>query len=212
MVEPFTETVIGTERIAMILQKAPSVFDTMEYLSLIGSIRSFATWANLPSHLAKESERVIADHLKALCKLVVDGAPPPGKNGRERIIKLLIRGIVTRQICLGITSHDFPRMLIASLVGSNGNRSIQKKVIEYFEKESQRFHKTLNRGHRHLERMINQNHERSLSGAQILTLEKKWGLPHLLVQLALHKKGLPFSEAAYKSALTEWHHDPTILS
>ncbi len=206
MANPFTETVIGTERISMILQNAPSVFDTTDYRFLIRFVRESAIQTNLSPHLIRESECVIADHLKALCKLVADGAPPPGKNGRERIIKLLIRRILTRQILLGITSQDFPCLLITSLVGTNGNRPIQKKVIEYFERESQRFRKTIDRGCCQLEQMLAQNQGQSLSGSQILDLEKKWGLPRLLTETMLHEKGLPFSETEYKSALAEWHN------
>ena len=206
MANPFTETVIGTERISMILQNAPSVFDTTDYRFLIRFVRESAIQTNLSPHLIRESECVIADHLKALCKLVADGAPPPGKNGRERIIKLLIRRILTRQILLGITSQDFPCLLITSLVGTNGNRPIQKKVIEYFERESQRFRKTIVRGCCQLEDMLAENQGQSLSGSQILDLEKKWGLPRLLTETILRKKGSPFSEAAYQSALAEWNN------
>jgi hypothetical protein len=54
--------------------------------------------------------------------------------------------------------------------------------------------------------MLAQNQGQSLSGSQILDLEKKWGLPHLLVRTQLNEKGLSFSEAAYKSALAEWNN------
>lgn len=86
MAEPFAETVIGTERVAMILQSAQSVFETDSYRPIIDAIRNFVQTPNLPESLATASERVIADYLKALYVLVADGAPSPGKNGRERII------------------------------------------------------------------------------------------------------------------------------
>jgi len=112
MAEPFAETVIGTERVAMILQGARSVFDIDSYRPSIDAIHSFVHAPNLPEPLVVDSERVIADYLKALYVLVADGAPPPGKNGRERIVKLLVRGIVTRQIILGIQLHEFIPTLV----------------------------------------------------------------------------------------------------
>ncbi|OQY60680.1 MAG: hypothetical protein B6245_00035 [Desulfobacteraceae bacterium 4572_88] len=51
MANPFTETVIGTERISMILQNAPSVFDTTDYRFLIRFVRESAIQTNLsPAH------------------------------------------------------------------------------------------------------------------------------------------------------------------
>src|SRR4030042_5042018 len=106
MDDPFTETVIGTERVAMILQNVPSVFETNAYRPIIDMIHLFVTPDGLPTNLIRESEWVIADHLRALYVLIADDAPPPGENGRERIMKLLIRGIITRQNILGIGSKN----------------------------------------------------------------------------------------------------------
>ncbi|MCD4738593.1 MAG: hypothetical protein K8R89_04965, partial [Anaerolineae bacterium] len=41
MAEPFAETVIGSERVAMILQNAPSVFDTVNYHPIMETIHRF---------------------------------------------------------------------------------------------------------------------------------------------------------------------------
>lgn len=208
MDDPFSETVVGTERIAMILQKVMSVFDTTDYHPFIKTIRQFITRKNLPPRLIRESECIIADHLKALCKLVADGAPPPGKNGRERIVKLLIRRIETRKILLGITAQNFPLSLIHLLVKTNGDKpvmNIQERTEEYFGRESPRFYKTIERGEHKLEMMLGKNRGKPLSCSQILELEKEWGLPHLVVSLMLHEKGLSFPDAAYKEALNAWN-------
>jgi alanyl-tRNA synthetase len=99
--EPFTETVIGTERVAMILQDVPSVFDIDCYLPIIDTIRCSVRKTDLPESIRIVSEKIVADYTKALYYLIADGAPPPGKNGRERIIKLLIRGVLAHQNILG---------------------------------------------------------------------------------------------------------------
>jgi len=79
MADPFVETVIGTERTAMILQGADSVFDIHSYRAVLKRIDNFITNNNLPLQLIRKSKHIIVDHLKALCVLVKDGAPPPGK-------------------------------------------------------------------------------------------------------------------------------------
>jgi len=209
MAEPFAETVIGTERVAMILQKAQSVFETAGYRPVIETIDRFVRAPALPGALRVASERVIADHLKALYVLVADGAPPPGKNGRERIVKLLIRGVMTRQILLGIQSRDFLSALI-DCISRTVHSSVratpedENRIISYFSFESRRFLKTIERGRRQLEHFLEENQGRTLSGSQILFLEKKKGLLHLLTAMMLQERGLAFAEAEYREALEAW--------
>lgn len=207
--EPFIETVIGSERAAMILQNAPSVFDTEIYRPLIQIVRSFASTQRLPEAVARASERVIADHLRALCFLVADGAPPPGKNGRERIIKLLIRAVLTRQILFNISSAAFLPALVNCVADmAHGPLNIgpdeKKKLIEYFASEAQRFSKTVQRGYSEVEDLLRANQGATLSGVQIVAMEKERGLPALLIQDELTKRGLAFLGEDYREALGNW--------
>jgi len=213
MAEPFAETVIGTERVAMILQGARSVFETDAYRPVIDTIHSFVHKPCLPESLITASERVIADYLKALYILVADGAPPPGKNGRERIIKLLIRGIVTRRIILGIEPQRFlPKLIdrVSQTIHSTlrATPEDEKRLMCYFSAESRRFLRTVERGRRQLERFLKEDDGRTLSGPQIVCLEKKWGLPHLLTAAMLREKGLVFAETEYMEALETWRQQP----
>jgi alanyl-tRNA synthetase len=195
---PLIETVIGTERIAMILQGADSVFDTASYQPIIRMISSCCQSA--PRQRDK-CEQIIADHLRALCALVSDGAPGPGRSGRARIIRVIIRKILTCQMLLGIALND-----LLSLIPLTGIRARETntKIRGYAESESLRFQKTVERGRAELERMLSKNQGKSLSGRQIVSLEKKWGLPNLLIETILHEKGLAFTDAEYKEILTDW--------
>lgn len=211
--EPFAETVIGTERVAMILQGAQSVFEINSYRPLTDAIHSFVHTPGLPEPLVTASERVIADYVKALYFLIADGAPPPGKDGRERIIKLLIRGVITRQIILGIESKVWLTTLIDCLSQTNHSTlrvtpEDKERLVSYFSSESQRFSKTIERGRRQLERFLRENDGHTLSGPQIIFLEKKRGLPHLLTAVMLREKGLAFAEAEYREVLEVWGQKP----
>lgn len=207
--DPFIETVIGTERVAMILQGVDSVFETEFYQPIIDFIYPFINCNNLSSDLINSSVRVIADHLRALIVLIADGAPPPGRNGRQRIIKLLIRGVLTRQILLSIKSKEFLSILIRLIIkifnySKLVNSETEKTLIEYFHIESLRFYKTIEKGERKIDKILQENKGRTLAGSQILFLEKKYGLPHLLSEFLLRKKGLEFEKTDYKHELREW--------
>lgn len=211
--EPFSETVIGTERVAMILQGVESVFRIDGYRPIMAAIRAFVDAPDLPESTIAASEQVIADYLKALYVLVGDGAPPPGKNGRERIIKLLIRGVVSRQILLGIRSDDFLTTVMGRIDQTlqqdlRAAPKDERVLIDYFESESERFIRTIRRGRRALGSMLKENAGHTLTGQQILDLEKKKGLPHLLTAKFLKEKGLAFRESDYLSALSEWETLP----
>lgn len=203
--DPFTETVIGSERVAMIRQNANSVFETEEYRPLLKIIHRFINEEKLKESIITTHERIIADHMKALYFLVADGAPPPGKNGRARIIKMLIRRVITRQIILGIDSKDFlPEIMkcISQLVPENMQESwIKKKLTSYFYSEYMHFSKTIKRGEHKLLQILRVNIGHTLSGTQIVVLEKQWGLPAILTAKILQKHGLAFHEEEYRLIL-----------
>ena len=195
MDEPFTETVIGNERVAMIAQGAASVFDTAQYRPMIEMIRQSVTRADLPEALIQESLHVIVDHLRALAVLVADGAPAPGKDGRARIIKLLLRRILTRQMMLDISlTAEILAALRQQLSFCHGNEDEQPTsatfdmIRNFLEIEGERFVKTVARGKRELERMLNENQGKPLSCDQMISLEKKWGLPIPLMKFGLQEK------------------------
>ena len=213
LADPFTETVIGTERVAMILQGAESVFDIDGYRPIIDIIHSFVHTSDLPESSLLSGERVIADYLKALYCLVADGAPPPGKDGRGRIIKLLIRGVMTRQIVLSIESTRFLQTLMdlipqTACNGLHATPENKTRLESYFATESQRFSKTIERGHRQLMQFLKTNNGGTLSGTQIVWLEKNRGLPALLTAMMLREKGLAFAETEYTQALETWKQRP----
>ena len=177
MVDPFVETVIGTERTAMILQGVDSVFDIQSYRSVIKGIERFISNWDLSPLLIRTSQNIIVDHLRALYLLIKDGAPPPGKNGRERLIKLLIRSVITRKMLLGITAKNFLSVinqLVAEFLTQDHKMTlaIKNKVCLYFEKEGLKFNKTINQGQRELKLRLKQNQGALFPGTQIVFFEK----------------------------------------
>lgn len=213
--EPFTETVIGTQRVAMILQDVPSVFDIDSYLPIIDVIRRFAPKTDLPVKMCATSEKVIADYIKALYCLIADGAPPPGKNGRERIIKLLIRGVLTRQYILGIRVPDFLSTLLdcvaLNVSASSDEDTTKKRVLDYFARETPRFMQTIERGQHIFAKLLKENHGSTLSGSQITYLEKSQGLSHSLVAVFLWEQGFSFPETDYHQTLKLWKQTTNLV-
>lgn len=200
---PFTETVIGAERVSMILRKNSAVFDIEEFSPILKTIRSLASVSNLQETLVAGSERVIADHLRGLFYLIAGGAPSPGKNGRERIVKVLIRRAITRLIVLGIDIEKAMPILVASTSESitdiENKQAVSDTLIEYFFSEFARFQGTLSRGQHQLSKLVKKNNGNTLSESQIGWLEKKWGVPSLLTSFFLWEQGLGHGETTHGS-------------
>ncbi len=200
---PFTETVIGTERVNMIRQKATSVFDTSEFAPLIDAIRKLEYVDALNEDLIVASERVIADHIRGLFYLIANGAPPPGKNGRERIIKMLVRRTITRLLVLNIDVKQFLNEITLRLLDTFPGVQAENAgqlFTTYFISEFQRFERTINRGKRQLAYFLEENGGQRLTDDQIVELEKKRGLPSLLTAKYL-KLNLSYIESEYESPL-----------
>lgn len=190
--DPFNETVIGVERVNMIKENTDSIFETKEFTPILRLIREFADPKyEITQAITTSSERIVADHLRALFFLVANGAPPPGKNGRERIVKLLIRRIAASLIVLGIESKDFiptATNYFARYFSSETPHSLltEKLNIYYFD-ESERFARTINRALIQLSRLVKEGRSNSLTESEFLDLQENWGLPKILTSLFLQR-------------------------
>jgi alanyl-tRNA synthetase len=192
LINPFTETVIGAERVSMIHEKTRSVFDIKEFRPILNTVRQLARVNDLPEAWILPSERVIADHLRGLLYLVASGAPPPGKNGRERIVKMLVRRVITRLIILDINVPKHIPVLVGAIADSIFNIEhkdlVSLLLIGYFLSEYEKFMATVQRGKRQLMKFLEESNGNLPTSEQILHLEKKWGLPSLLTELIMQKK------------------------
>jgi alanyl-tRNA synthetase len=207
--EPFTETVIGTERVAKLLQGVPSVFEVDSIRPLIECVRDFSEAPVSPVADRTRYERVLVDHVRALLFLVADGAPRPGKGGRAYLMRKMVRGIVTSQKILGISDPVFVRSLIETamhLYASQHPRlsSAQNTLVDYITDERERFERTLKAGRRRLDRLLKRRGDGRISGEDVLNLEKRHGVPKPLLEVMLRRRQVQYSQQAYKAAYTRW--------
>jgi alanyl-tRNA synthetase len=204
---PFAETVIGVERLALLLQEKSSVFEIDCLAPLADWVRSCCQTPG-PSGWVK-SEHVIADHIRALLFLTADGAPAPGKGGQARVMRKLVRGVLTHKRVLGIIEASFIPDLIEVALDLNQEQHPylhrgRGRLLTYFEQERRRFDNTLSAGYRHLDRIIQGEGSGSLSGEQALDLVKGHGLPFALLQAALARRGIRLNLQEYWEAHARW--------
>lgn len=212
MSRPFYETVIGTERVAMISQGKASVFEIDCLRPIADRVTAFCNGTEATDE-TESAKQIVTDYVRALLFLVAGGAPPPGKGGRQRIIRMLIRGTLTQQRILGIASPDFLPELTDTIVALYNSRypdlsSGRGILLDYFADQTPRFAKTLQRGFRRLDRLLRFS-DSAPSGKEIVSLVKTHGLPLPLIRLELRKAGMGFDLQAYKQALERWQGSRT---
>ena len=190
LAEPFTEVVIGLERVASILQRKTSVYEIDSIFPLVQQVRCFSkpmpvAFKEIP---ASKMERVLVDHLRGLLFLIADGAPPPGKGGRARLMRILIREMLTCKRLLGISDRGFIRSIVHTLLGYYPQlASAQQKCLEYVSQETERFERTVQTGMLALDTKIDQKNG-ILDWQEILEMEKETGLPSSLIKYQLWQK------------------------
>jgi alanyl-tRNA synthetase len=190
LAEPFTEVVIGLERVASILQGKQSVFEIDSIYPLIQQVRCFSK--PLPVELRgmepTRLERILVDHLRAILFLTADGAPPPGKGGRARLMRILIREFLTSQRLLGIADRGFVRsMMLIALKYYPQLAVAQDLLLHYISIERERFEHTVQVGMTDLDDRVDRQGIR-LNLQDILRMEKEQGLPSPLIRYELWQK------------------------
>jgi len=171
----FSECVIGIERIAMILQQAPSVhhisrFKTSRNALSVFFAQQFPQRIQTSDTLLTRSFAIIIDHLSAFVILINDGAPTPGRGGRARIMRNLARAAMTQALL-----HDIDILLLLQHLLIEQKQQ-QSRVL--LEQEYNRFATTLTRGKR---RLLALYQKKQLITADIQDqFQSKWGVPPCL--------------------------------
>ncbi len=96
------DTGMGLERISMILQNKPSVFETDLYFPIIDRAADLARVSYGEGGRVDRSLRVIADHSRAVTFLVADGVLP-GNEGRATFCDACCAGRSGTDVCSGWT-------------------------------------------------------------------------------------------------------------
>jgi len=154
------DTGMGLERIASILQKKETNFETDLIFPLIEKIADIAN-INLSKELLKTKEyrsmKIIADHSRAIAHLLADGLVP-SNEGRGYVLRRILRRAVRHGHLLSIRKKFLTK--IAKKVINNSQdiypELSNKKdfICKIIDSEEESFTKTLDQGLIILEKMI----------------------------------------------------------
>jgi alanyl-tRNA synthetase len=140
----------GLERLSTILQGKNSVWH----------IEPFKSWVELIDSDHDYESRVIIDHLRAAIFMISEGIQPANK-GRDYVLRRLIRKAVflSRKVDASVNWKqviDSIRVFYAKEYMLFGT----EEILLVFYKEKDQFEKNLSKATNHLERWLEQNHQR----------------------------------------------------
>jgi alanyl-tRNA synthetase len=158
------DTGMGLERLLAVLNGKKTVFETELYFDLIEKLR--------PLGLAKEKERIIADHVKGIIFLINENLEP-GNLGREYILRRLLRRVM---IIEGVYAQ---LLALCNLVFEmyqtqyRFNPGVQERLTSILEREWIQFSKTLEKGKVYISKL----NTTRLSGEEAFRIYSTYGIP-----------------------------------
>ena len=200
---PSVDTGMGLERISAVLQGVHSNYDIDLFRNLIAAVAS-ATGTESPDEARAASLRVIADHIRSACFLVVDGVLP-GNEGRGYVLRRIIRRALRHGHKLDC-SDPFFHALVAPLVAEMGEAypelaRQQAHVERVIAQEEEQFARTLATGMSVFEEEVAKLEGNVIPGAVLFRLYDTYGFPLDLTADIARERELGVNEAGFDAEM-----------
>jgi alanyl-tRNA synthetase len=156
------DTGMGFERLAMVSQGVPTIFETDLFQEIIDGVE-----INVPWHENNtENKRVVADHIRGIAFLISDGVRPSNKEAGY-----VLRRLIRRVIAYGVESSRLLEMVVRRYKDFYTELDFEKIRI-VFDEEAEKFTKTLRKGIHELESL------RHIDAKTAFDLYQSFGLPY----------------------------------
>ena len=172
------DTGLGLERINMLLQGKETPYDTELFAPVMERILELT-----PNKDNIQSRRVVAEHLRASMMIISDGGRPSNID-RGYILRRLIRRMVRHLNKLEINLDEISNLMeiYTNTLGEMYPDLITKKdeIKQVILEEKDKFIKTLERGQRELEKVLNraeQQGTKTLEPKTVFNLYETYGFP-----------------------------------
>lgn len=191
------DTGLGLERMAMLLQKVETPFDTELFKPVMEELEKLEKIDDI------KSRRIVAEHLRSSIMIIADGGRPSNID-RGYVLRRLIRRMTRHMSKFQIDLENISDLIDLTINNLNEmypelqtKRDIIKNVII---EEKDKFIKTLGHGEKEFEKVINkleQENKNVIDGKTIFKLYETYGFPPEITADLAQEKG-------YKIDLTEF--------
>ena len=198
------DTGLGLERMAMLLQGKATPFDTELFKPVMDKLQELAG-----ENDSIESRRIVSEHLRASMMIIQDGGLPSNVD-RGYILRRLIRRMVRHLRKLQINSNELAELIDLNIdtlkemypeLHQNSDK-IKSVIIE----EKDKFEKTLERGEREFNKIVNRMKNEgkdTISGQDLFTLYETYGFPPEVTQDLAREAGLKVDTTEFDKLFKE---------
>ena len=198
------DTGLGLERMAMLLQGKETPFDTELFKPVMDKLQELAG-----ENDSIESRRIVAEHLRASMMIIQDGGLPSNVD-RGYILRRLIRRMVRHLRKLQINLNELEELIDLNIdtlkemypeLHQNSDK-IKSVIIE----EKDKFEKTLERGEREFNKIVNRMKNEGkdiISGQDLFTLYETYGFPPEVTQDLAREAGLKVDTTEFDKLFKE---------
>jgi alanyl-tRNA synthetase len=193
---PAIDTGMGLERISYILQGKSNIFEADILEPLVDVVRQSSS---KPTVL---SERIVADHVRAVTFCVADGVTP-SNEGRGYVLRRLIRRASLHSRNMGFTSRLSSGVKVAVAMFKDQYPELKDRetfITEAVDAESNRFARTLEQGMEQFEKVAARG-AKTVSGVDAFRLHDTFGFPLELTREMAHERGIEVDEEEFRTAM-----------
>jgi alanyl-tRNA synthetase len=181
------DTGLGLNRMAMIQQGVPTIFETDQFVPLMDLGRELATLE--PDERAL---RILADHTRGMTFLIADGVVPSNED-RGYVLRRIMRRALLQGHRIGI-EHGFLPKYVSTVIDTMGGaypelRAQHETIAKWARAEEESFGRTLEQGTRLLDQLLAAG---AVAGADAFRLHDTYGFPIELTREIAQERGVPF--------------------
>ncbi|MEA2246962.1 MAG: alanyl-tRNA synthetase, partial [Solirubrobacteraceae bacterium] len=192
------DTGMGLNRMAMIQQGVPTIFETDQFAPLMALGRELAQ-----RHDDERALRILADHSRAMTFLIADGVVPSNED-RGYILRRVMRRAIQHGHRIGIEPGFLPKFvdLVIDVMGDAYPELVARRqtIIKWVHAEEEGFGRTLEQGTRLLDDLLARG---EVTGEDAFRLHDTYGFPIELTREVAEERGIPFAAESEFGRLME---------
>src|SRR6202035_371703 len=207
--KPSIDTGAGLERVAAVLQKVGSNYDTDLFRPILQAAATLAKTTYGENAEKDVALRVIADHLRAVSFLLADGVIP-GNEGRGYVLRRILRRAVRHGMRLGFEEPFLNRLVpvLGEVMGATYLElaATRQASVSTVKAEEEKFLSTVAAGARQVQEEVERlrrGGESVLAGGLVLRLYDTYGLPIEVIREIAEEERFGVDEAGFKTSLEQ---------
>jgi len=207
---PSVDTGMGLERIALVLQKAGTNYDTDGFAPILRRVEEVGGYqyrGDMEDDL-DTAVRVLCDHARAATFLIGDGVIP-SNEGRGYVLRRIIRRAIRfgRKLPKAVLLTDLVDAVLVAMGDAYPElRERREAVVKTLQSEEERFSRTLTTGMERVGQVLDDVRHRgeiTLGGAEIFRLYDTYGIPVELIEEMAEEEGVRLDQAGYKEMMAD---------